>query len=149
MTTVPEFVGPPAPVKNPPIKKRRDTGTGQAGKVEFDKYVANYYVNKIVSSKARGIAFNLTLTQVKNMLRAKKCQYTGIDLTHVAKGTGIQSPTDVTIERIDPSRPYETGNVCAISFAANQAKSMFDAQFGKNSVAMLVKMAKEISKRTK
>jgi hypothetical protein len=101
-----------------------------------------------VSSKARGIAFNLTLTQVKNMLRAKKCQYTGIDLTHVAKG-GIQSPTDVTIERIDPSCPYETGNVCAISFAANQAKSMFDAQFGKNSVAMLVKMAKEISKRTK
>ena len=116
-------------------------------KVEFDRYLVNYYMNKLDSCKKRGIAFNLTFTQVKNLMRAKKCQYTGVALTHTPFATQTQRDTDVTIERIDSRKPYETGNVCAISFAANQAKSGFDAKYGADAVAMMHLISANLKKR--
>lgn len=112
--------------------------------IKFDKMCVTYYANKLLSCKARGIEFNLTYTQVKNMLRAKRCQYTGITLT---KSSGAkQLPTDVTIERIDSSKPYETGNVCAVSYAANMAMNNMEQWFGKNSINAMKKMTKYVSK---
>lgn len=113
--------------------------------VQFDKMVAQYYVNKVQSCRTREIEFNLTFTQVKNMLRAKKCQYTGVTLTKSTSSS--QLPTDVTIERIDPSKAYETGNVCAVSYAANQAKSAFDKIYGKDSYKMFLLMAKNMKSK--
>lgn len=149
---------PPAPIvthQTPkpnlsPFKKkseRRDGGKTLLDRLEFDRYIVQYYSNKLNSCKSRGIAFNLTFLQVKNLLRAKKCQYTGVELTHTMSNTGGQRDTDLTIERIDSNRPYETGNVCAVSFAANQAKSMFDAKFGADAVKMIHEMSKQLKKR--
>ncbi len=121
----------------------------QHEKVAFDRYVVKYYSNKIDSCRSRGIAFNLTFTQVKNMLRAKYCQYTGVELTLKPSGNTEQGRTDVTIERIDSNKPYETGNVCAVSFAANQAKASFDRIYGELAVPVLLAMSKNISKRMK
>jgi hypothetical protein len=135
-----------APAKAVTKPDRRDTGKSLYDKLEFDRFVVQYYMNKLTSCKSRGIAFNLTFLQVKNLLRAKKCQYTGVLLTHT-QGAGAQRDTDLTIERIDSNRPYETGNVCAVSFAANQAKSMFDAKFGKDAVAMIHSISRELKKR--
>ena len=114
--------------------------------VEFDKMCVTYYANKVQSCGQRGISFNLTFTQVKNMLRAKRCQYTGVTLTKSNSST--QKPTDVTIERINPKKPYETGNVCAVSYAANQAKANFDRVYGSESAKMLSMISKSITKRT-
>ena len=115
-------------------------------KVEFDRYIVQYYMNKVDSCRSRGIAFNLTFTEVKNLLRAKKCQYTGVALTHTNSKTS-QRDTDATIERMDSSKPYEPGNVCAVSYAANQAKSGFDAKFGADAVAMLHLISAQLKKR--
>jgi len=143
--SVPPPAAPAAPVKAKP--DRRDGGRTLHERLEFDRFVVQYYQNKLISCKARGIAFNLTFLQVKNLMRAKKCQYTGVPLTHTQSGSSTQRDTDLTIERIDNNRPYETGNVCAVSFAANQAKSLFDAKFGKDAVKMIHAMSKSLKKR--
>ncbi|WP_407305394.1 hypothetical protein [Acinetobacter sp.] len=145
-TVAPVKPAPAPAILVPPKPDRRDAGKTLRDRLEFDRFVVQYYTNKLTSCKARGIAFNLTFLQVKNLLRAKKCQYTGILLTHT-NGPNGQRDTDLTIERIDNNRPYETGNVCAVSFAANQAKSAFDAKFGKDAVTMIHKMSKALKKR--
>lgn len=118
---------------------------------EFDSYVARYYVQKLQQCKDRGIAFNLTLTQVKNMLRAKHCQLTGVALTHTNAGKSVkearQRPTDVTIDRLDSSKPYEKGNVAAVAHFANSLKGAFEGACGRNAYAMLHTMSKNLKKR--
>ena len=115
--------------------------------IEFDKYVATYYCNKIQSSKDRNIAFNLTLNQVKNMLRAKVCPYTGLKLTHRGCNAPRARHTDVTIDRMDSSKPYETGNVIACSKKANDAKSAFESAFPANAVEMIHQFSKLLHKK--
>lgn len=117
-------------------------------KYEFDRFVANYYVNKISSSKGRGIEFNLTLTQVRNMLRAKYCQLTGIPLSHYGAGQVQASRrlTDVTIDRIDCNRPYETGNVIAVAHFVNSVKSQFEAVERHSTVNMIHKMSSNLKR---
>lgn len=116
---------------------------------EFDAYVARYYTNKINDAKTRNIPFSLTFTQVKNMLRAKKCQLTGIDLTHTGALNGIatQRLTDVTIDRIDNSKGYEKGNVLAASHMANQIKNGFEMKCGKRAIITIHTMSKALKKR--
>lgn len=48
--------------------------------LDFDYQVASYYVQKVQSSKRRGIEFSLTLSQVKKLLQRKTCYYTGVKL---------------------------------------------------------------------
>jgi len=67
---------------------------------DFEMFVLSYYQNKVQSCKDRGIEFKLNLVSVRNMLSAKKCGYTGLELTRGKKGLGMLS-TDVTIDRID------------------------------------------------
>lgn len=118
--------------------------------VEFDKFVAQYYVNKQNNCRNRKISFNLTLTQVKNMLRAKRCQLTGIELTHTDAGlvgnSGLQRPTDVTIDRLDCSKPYETGNVIAVAHITNQLKAAFENK-SHTSLETLHKMSRSLKKK--
>lgn len=119
--------------------------------IEFDTYVAEYYVRKIQQCKDRRIKFDLTLTQVKNLLRAQKCQLTNTELTHTNAGVEVkklqQRPTDVTIDRIDSSKPYEKGNVMAVAKFANQLKGDFENTCGKNAYKMLHLMSKNLKRR--
>jgi len=92
---------------------------------EFELFVAQYYTNKVQSCKDRGIEWKLSLISVRNLLRTRKCPYTGIELTVPNKAKGV-FPTDITIDRIDHSKGYVTGNVMAISRKANQLKSIFE-----------------------
>lgn len=114
-------------------------------KTDFDIYLANFYRNKQVSAKARGIAFDLTLTQVKNMLRAKRCQLSGIALTHSFGDQ--QKATDVTIDRLDSSKGYVTGNVAAVAYCVNQVKSAFENPQRRMSVGVLHTMSKNLKKK--
>lgn len=117
----------------------------QAG-LEFDQYVAKYYVHKMQSCASRGIAFKLTLTQVKNMLRAKHCGYTKELLTHT-RTTQIDS--DVTIDRVDCTKPYETGNVIACSYKANRAKNSFESLYRGEANNVMAGIMKVVDKRSK
>lgn len=93
---------------------------------EFELFVARYYQNKVESCKDRGVEWKLSLISVRNLLKTKKCPWTGIILT-VPRGQGKpQLSTDITIDRIDNSKGYVPGNVIAVSSVANNFKSIFE-----------------------
>jgi len=83
-----------------------------------DEKVAKKYVSLMSSSKNRGIEFDLTFIGLKNVMRAKKCFYTGMPIE-----VGSTSPDKcLTIERKDPNKGYVTGNIVAASELANKFK---------------------------
>lgn len=120
---------------------------------EFELFVAQYYQNKVDSCKDRKIEWKLSLISVRNLLRTKKCPWTGIVLT-IPRGKGKpQLSTDITIDRIDNTRGYVPGNVIAVSRVANNFKSIFEnPQYPidmETAKKMLTKVQKKIKKCTK
>lgn len=115
---------------------------------DFELWVANYYKAKVESCKDRGIEWNLNLISVRNLLSAKVCGYTGMPLTTPKVGAKASIQSDVTIDRIDNSRPYEKGNVIAVSNVANNFKSLFENPVYKldmlTAQKALVKMQKKL-----
>ena len=89
-----------------------------------DIKIAQRYVSKAQRAKAKGIPFELSFTAFKNMMRAKYCFYSGVELTE--PDSSILSATARTIDRIDNSKGYVSGNVCACSNAANNFKSLLE-----------------------
>ena len=90
--------------------------------------IAQAYLNKSQNAKRRHVPFTLSLLSFSNLMKAKKCRYTGIVLTDPVKGQKGQKihprGSDRTIERIDNTRGYESGNVVAVCNAANQLKNL-------------------------
>lgn len=93
-------------------------------KEKFDLWAANKYVSKSHNAKSSKIAFSLSFTSMKNMLRAKKCYYTGLPLT---KDT-------VTIDRIDNSKGYCSGNVVSCHTSVNSLKALIEN--GNNAIGL-------------
>lgn len=81
-----------------------------------DVLIAKAFVSKASSSADRGIEFNLSFTSFKNMCQAKKCYFTGLTLT----------PETFTIDRIDNTKGYVTGNVVACHKDFNNLKSLIE-----------------------
>jgi hypothetical protein len=84
--------------------------------VAADEALCRKYLNKLKNAKDRGLDFNLSLTSIKNIMRSKKCYYTGLPLT-------IENST---IDRVDSKVGYSKGNVVACHHEVNQLKSLFE-----------------------
>lgn len=111
-----------------------------------DTIVARKYLQKLENSKSRGIEFKLTFMAYKNLLRSKKCFYTGIALSDV-EGAGDQR----TIDRVNPNKGYVSGNVVACCKAMNQMKGVMERDgsiFLPNFQKAVGKMFKEVNKRS-
>lgn len=121
--------------------------------VAFDAWVSRFYQNKIESCKRRGIEFNLSLISVHNILRAKYCFYTGIELTrppyrfdgYVPQGYERKN-TDVTIERLDNRLGYVSKNVVACSKYANSLKGVFEDPGNAYGLEHFIRMVKKLEK---
>lgn len=107
-----------------------------SGKVAFDKWVAKKYLMKIKNAEDRGLEFSLTLTSIKNILRAKKCYYTGLPLT----------PETVTIDRVDSSIGYCIGNTVACHTKINNLKAVFEGEGTINDKQLKVFLTKWINR---
>lgn len=94
--------------------------------IAFETYVAKFYFNKINSCQQENKDFTLTLPEVRRLLAVKRCQYTGMSLTHQYVGSGITRFTDVTLDRIDNRKGYVQGNVKAVAHGINHLKSTFE-----------------------
>lgn len=96
--------------------------------IRFEQYVANFYINKINSCASRNIDFELTISDVRNLLSRKNCVYSGLAMTHTGAGVSgtNQRFSDVTIERVDSSIPYVKGNVVAVCHGFNALKSTYE-----------------------
>lgn len=90
-----------------------------------DIEIARKYTNKAHNASQKGHEFDLTFAQFKRVINAKRCYYTGVELT---SGAAIKEniPTNITIDRVDNSKGYIPGNVVACCFAYNQFKSVLE-----------------------
>lgn len=87
-----------------------------------DLQLAKRFVAKANSSFDRGIGFTISLTSYRNLMQAKRCYYTGIELVDEPG-----KPNSRTIDRIDHKKPYEKGNVVACCHGFNQMKAALEA----------------------
>ena len=96
---------------------------------EFDEKVAKKFIALNKSASDRDKPFNLTLIGVANLLRAKKCFYTGKEL----------NDNNLSIDRVDNKLGYVTGNVVACRKDINQAKNQL-------SIEDIIRMADKLKK---
>lgn len=117
--------------------------------VEWDHYVISKWQAKRNDAKQRKIEFAMTFRMMDNILRAKKCAYSGVRLTLCREGEESK-PSDVSIERVNPDKGYVQGNVIAVCRLANNIKSMTE-QNGLTSMKethmILTKALKRIAKQ--
>lgn len=108
-----------------------------------DLQIAQKYISKAQRAKSSGIEFDLSFTTFKNMMRAKRCGYTGIELTEKRPNKKIRT-TDRTIDRIDNNLGYISGNVVAVCNSANQIKSIWEDPGNKLTPKLISKMLRRI-----
>ena len=106
-----------------------------------DVHLSKLYCSKAESAISKGLAFTLSFAEFKRLQSTKRCYYTGVQLT---KANGSVHETDRTMDRVDASRGYITGNVVACCHAANSLKGHWEHQKSilhtKNIKAMLNKI---------
>jgi hypothetical protein len=87
-----------------------------------DLEIAKAYVNKARNAESRDIEFTLPFSEYKKLVTKKKCYYTGMSITK-----GLEnSAHELTIDRIDSTKGYVTGNCVACSHYFNKLKSVFE-----------------------
>jgi len=98
-----------------PIPKEPKVSTIQ--KELTDIVAARRYVQMYDNAKDRGIDFQLSIADLKRLLRKTKCHYTGILFDH--------SNPDFrpSFDRVDNSKPYTKDNVVVCMTAVNKLKN--------------------------
>lgn len=98
---------------------------------DFD--VAKKYLSLQESAKRRVKEFNLSLNDVRVLLKKKTCHYTGMRFNDTEN-------LKRTVDRIDNTKGYVKGNVVACTHIANQLKEMLvenkDSPFRDNTKAL-------------
>lgn len=95
----------------------------------LDVSICKSYINKARNADQRGIAFDLSFRKFKQLRTAKKCFYTGEELTDETR----------TIDRIDASIGYTDTNVVACHCNFNQREANMTLQDIKQIVRALKK----------
>lgn len=107
--------GVDASIEELPVKKQEST---ECLIDCLDYKVAKKFISKAENAKKRGIKFDLTLQDVKRILKTKKCYYTHVELVD-----SFGHPHHLTFDRIDSSKGYTKENTVACSDKANQLKN--------------------------
>lgn len=85
----------------------------------FEVFVVKKYHQLLVSAVTRGLPFNLTLSDVRKLIKRKTCFYTKIPFDNTTEAHRR------TIDRLDCNLGYVKGNVVACTHEANQMKEHF------------------------
>ena len=84
-----------------------------------DTYIAKRYLHKRDNAISRGFDFTLSFSEYRRLIKRKTCYYTGMLMTD-------GNPTDMshrTIDRVDSSLGYVSGNCVACTNLANSIKA--------------------------
>ncbi|MGL4999281.1 MAG: hypothetical protein ACRC5T_09960 [Cetobacterium sp.] len=93
----------------------------------LDLFLAKGYINKAKNADDRKLDFNLDFDDWRNIYATKYCPVTGRKLLVGVRKDGVPCPDDLlTVERLNPRLGYVKGNVVAMSYVANNAKSQLD-----------------------
>lgn len=106
-----------------------------------DLQIAKKYIGKADRARSDGHEFTISFTSFRNMMRAKKCKYTNTPLTEPSKSGGNPRFSDRTVDRIDNSKGYVSGNVVACSHGANRYKSILENPNTELTPQMAIKIA--------
>ena len=121
------------PATQPSLPEDTDSCDITEGRVVTDYDVAKKYLQLQESARKRGKEFNITLSDVRTLLKKKVCHYTGMKFTDTEN-------LKRTIDRVDNTKGYVKGNVVACSHIANQLKEMLvenkDSPFKDNTKAL-------------
>ena len=101
-----------SPIKTITIKK-----ASLPSNVEDDLLIARRYQQCFDSATKRGLEFNLSLSDMRSIMKRKRCAYTGIEFIPGDKKYFM------TLERIDNTIGYVKGNVIPVCNFANQLKN--------------------------
>ena len=83
-----------------------------------DESVARKFLQVKEGAKSRGIDFDLNLTSVRNLLKAKKCFYSSLPFDHT------DAESSLTFDRLDYRKGYVKGNVVACRKSVNDLKNV-------------------------
>lgn len=111
-----------------------------------DLRIAQLYVSKAGNAKSRGIEFSLPFTAFRNIMRAKYCYFSNIELTDPRPGQN-NLETDRTVDRIDSSKGYVAGNCCATAYCVNNWKGGLENPTCLIKPEMAEKILKKLKKR--
>jgi hypothetical protein len=121
---------------------------GLSSDVKHGIYVARKYLSLIESAQSRSHEFNLTIEELSEILRMKTCYFTKKGLVHfphdpkeVEKGVLELPKNYLSIDRLDASKGYVSGNVVSCSLAINKVKG----QMGEDEFSKLMDKLKVLS----
>ena len=84
--------------------------------------IVKKYLSVLESAKRRGLAFNLTLSDMKRLMSRKTCFYTKRKFNNT-----LDHPDYPTFDRIDCNKGYVKGNVVVCTKFSNELKaSLFE-----------------------
>lgn len=113
-----------------------------------DTRIAKKYISKSDNARSTGVEFSLSFVSFKNMMRAKRCGYTGLILTEPRPNKPLRS-TDRTIDRIDCEKGYVSGNVIAVCSSANSIKGILENPNNPIDLKLVSKMITKIDSLNK
>lgn len=115
--------------------------------MEFHRYIAQRYVNKLNNAVERGIEFTLTLPDLLNIYKRRNCYLSGKKL--VFGVTNKEDPMYATLDRVDNTLGYTSKNTKLVALAVNQIKSQFEREEGLLSLNELVKIGLNLNAHLK
>lgn len=90
-----------------------------------DMFAAKRFLKQKQRAKEKGLEFDLTLIEFIRIVGRKYCFYTGKPMIK-PMGEQTESPMTLTLDRIDNSKGYVSGNVVACTRAANALKAVWE-----------------------
>ena len=117
-------------------RQHRKKDTSSEPIVDFDVFVATKYLSKKMNAEERGLEFNLSLTSMRNLCKAKRCYFSGIPLTDKNR----------TIDRVDNKKGYIKGNVVACCKEVNTLKGQLENESNVLNLKSLHRMCNKLIK---
>lgn len=111
-----------------------------------DIRIAQLYLSKENNAKSRGIEFNLPFASFRNIMRAKRCYFSGVELTNPRPGKN-NLETDRTVDRIDSTKGYVKGNCVACAYSVNSWKGYLENPSFAIDPVLAEKILKKMKKR--
>lgn len=122
-TPNPDGVAPECSVENTPDDL---TFVKDLSPVDLERYTASKFIQIYNSASRREKGFDLTLSDVKRLLKKRVCHYTGIP---VGTSSDKEHPQQITFDRVDATLGYTKDNVVTCCHSANQFKNTIEHEF--------------------
>lgn len=88
----------------------------KSSSVPFDTYLALKYISKQQNAIQRGLEFTLTLSDMKRLIKTKRCHFSGVSLE-------LEGDLKLTLDRIDSNKGYTASNTVACTKVVNDIKN--------------------------